>query len=171
MFLDYCPLSTMALWQTLYQTWIPSSSMLVAMRELLRDNTTIDHSIPGRNVPIVVVMHNVEASILPEQEKARFAKLLAEGVPHARIHRLFDNWAMCEENVEETRMSSEKHFTILELRIDRLERIIREENFINGRLAVRMLKNTEAEYNSSSGSDIPDDYETEDSNGSGSINS
>lgn len=106
-------------------------------------------------------MDSIHGSTLLPQEKARFERLRVDGLTPVRLFRLFETWEAYAMTITETRMASEQHFSVLELRADRLERIIREEQIINGRPPVLILKDQEEEYDDSAGLEI----ELEDNNG------
>ncbi|KUJ12956.1 uncharacterized protein LY89DRAFT_721774 [Mollisia scopiformis] len=118
--------------------WRPSDSMLASMRGFLNHITGVDHAppTPRRAGQISTISELVEQTILPNEEKERFL-LLESIIPLVRIHRLFENWAAYEVTVDDTRLPSEEHFSRAELRLDRLERIIREERIINDHRSIR----------------------------------
>lgn len=117
--------------------WRPSSRMLSNMRESLRGWSDVNHGVED-SPPRVL---NISASSLPRVECLRLHTLLDE-LPMARFDRLFENWAAYEVTVDDTRLESEAHFSRAELRLDRLERLIREERCINARRIVRNGQNT-----------------------------
>ncbi|KAF8850269.1 hypothetical protein BDZ45DRAFT_751922 [Acephala macrosclerotiorum] len=138
------PTSIIMFWFALrrgWSRWRPSLRMLNKVREFLQQNTSLNHAVvrqaDGDNVDSeeeLDVLANIESSVLPDVEKERLRKLVDdEQMTGARINRVFENWVAYEAIVEDTRLASEEHFSRAELRLDRLERIIREERIVNAR--------------------------------------
>lgn len=107
--------------------------MRVALLENLRFTLVAWHANYSRRTrsPVTNITRMIEGQ-LPPGGIARFQRLLHEGHDPARVAGIFHEWMEVDEWVLTSRTPEEGHFTTEELRLDRLERLIREEWFING---------------------------------------
>jgi hypothetical protein len=125
--------------------WGPSQGMLDQVREMLERYTNFNHrphvseiGTPSSDFASAALSRIQQRNSTPE-ERIRLVRLLDEGISQARFLQVEENWytVMNGELLETSRMNSESHFSTEQLRLDRLERLIREERLINARRRVR----------------------------------
>jgi hypothetical protein len=117
--------------------WRPSEPFLAEGERMLLEGLHFPHTAwqetyegPSRNLGANVIGRINDSGIAP-QEIARFEELYQEGLGLARIAALFHEWIEADEFVSNSR-TTEEHFMSQDLRLDRLERLIREDWLING---------------------------------------
>ncbi|KAE8440902.1 hypothetical protein EG329_006323 [Mollisiaceae sp. DMI_Dod_QoI] len=131
------PLPALAFWVALrrgWGLWYPSRRFLGEIRRVLQENTNFDHFV-DRSLNIITrdqLLSQIRSSILPPEEQAVFEVLIERQRPYARTAQLFRSWALFEPSIDDSlREGAERHFSRNQLRMDRLTRLIREEQVIN----------------------------------------
>jgi hypothetical protein len=113
--------------------------MVQEARVLLRRRTEFDHT-PLRGE---ITRAQIVAISLPPLEKERLLQLwddqIIERRTEGRIERINSNWINFAPRAEQTRLESERGMSLEELRLDRLERLIREETIVNAKRFVSKL--------------------------------
>jgi hypothetical protein len=119
--------------------WRPRALMVQEARVLLRRRTEFDHT-PLRGE---ITRAQIVAISLPPLEKERLLQLwddqIIERRTEGRIERINSNWINFAPRAEQTRLESERGMSLEELRLDRLERLIREETIVNAKRFVSKL--------------------------------
>ncbi len=131
------PLPALAFWVALrrgWGLWYPSRRFLGEIRSVLQENTNFDHFV-DRSLNIITrdqLLSQIRSSILPPEEQAVFEVLIEQQRSYARTAQLFRSWALFEPSIDDSlREGAERHFSRNQLRMDRLTRLIREEQVIN----------------------------------------
>ncbi|CAG8954639.1 hypothetical protein HYFRA_00004559 [Hymenoscyphus fraxineus] len=118
--------------------WSPSEHFLTTVRELFVQQSTRFPHVPWDGVlatredPRGAAISWIGGENIPEPERRRILGLLREGLNVNRVVGIFETWFWFQGWVEGLRRPEEHGVNIQELRLDRLERIIREERVING---------------------------------------
>jgi len=87
---------------------------------------------PSDDNPIANLTIRIGESGLPSQEIERLNELFGGDLEWKRIARIFHEWLEASAFVQEGRTTEEESWPIERLRLDRLERLIREEWLLNG---------------------------------------
>lgn len=119
-------------------SWSPSYNFLRSVRRLfVRESTRFPH-IPWDGIPTGPGDPRTSAldwitrmRSIPFPERRRMLDLAGEGADIHRVVGIFQTWLMQGRFVENSRMPGETGFSTEELRLDRLERITREEEILN----------------------------------------
>jgi hypothetical protein len=123
-------------------TWRPNDAFIQDVRGLLQNQTEFDHT-PTSPLRVEITRDRIIAANLPRSEKTRFLQLwddrFVERRTPARIERILSNWNNFAPRAEQTRLESEREIPLEELRLDRLERLIREETIVNTKRYVSKL--------------------------------
>ncbi|KAG9236738.1 hypothetical protein BJ875DRAFT_455576 [Amylocarpus encephaloides] len=120
--------------------WKPSDACLSNVRRRLTQGSLVNHLPEERTVFEMaapdadhVVRFEIQETGLPDLEMDRLCHLLQEGIDAQRVSVMVQNWNSSSDWIEASRMPTERSVSIARLRLDRLERMIREENVVNAR--------------------------------------
>jgi hypothetical protein len=138
----FLSVSAVQFWTALrrgWGNWRPSQRLLDQVQGLLRSSTKFDHGVSGWIHAEFITRSDNLLSTLPQVERRRMMtwRTTDEEPGSVRFSQLQYNWVHFESAVDSTRLDSESHFSTQQLRLDRLERLIREERVINARRRVR----------------------------------
>jgi len=123
-------------------TWRPNDMFIQDVRRLLQNRTEFDHT-PTSPLRVEISRDQIIAANLPPSENTRLLQLwddrYVERRTPGRIERILSNWNNFAPIAEQTRLESERGMSLEELRLDRLERLIREETIVNANRYVSKL--------------------------------
>jgi hypothetical protein len=122
-------------------TWRPNDIFIQDVRRLLQNQTEFDHT-PTSPLSVEITRDQIIAANLPRSENTRFFQLwdgrFDEGVLRRELNA-FSNWNNFAPRAEQTRLELERGMPLEELRLDRLERLLREETIVNAKRYVSIL--------------------------------
>lgn len=123
-------------------TWRPSDRMIQEVMALLQVRTEFDHT-PTVQLRGEMTRARIIATSLPPLENIRLLRLWDERFwerrSPGRIERILSNWISFAPRAEQTRLESERGMPLAELRLNWLERLIREETIVNAKRCVSKL--------------------------------
>jgi hypothetical protein len=126
--------------------WRPSDSCSYEIREYLLTKTQLRHRIqtaedwPSNSTAHESYQRLINQSHLPRDERMRLdPSYYPADISPDRMFTVWVNWNNIAASVEERRLPDEVDFTVSQLRLDRLERLIREEIFLNEGLTTEII--------------------------------
>lgn len=122
-----------------WSIWRPSDRFLAQVRTMLLEGLRFTHtpwegSYAGSSGtdPMANLTSRIADSGLPREEIERLNELFGGDREWTRIARTFHEWLAAAEFVQQQRIAGEMSLSIEDIRLDRLERLIREEWLLNG---------------------------------------